>query len=61
MALARWHDGGAFLGHLVHRGALQQGTDRLLHCPIPSFRDYLIRRAREPESAVEHDASPPRA
>jgi len=51
---------GAFLGHLVHRGALQQGTDRLLHCPILSFREYLIRRAREPETAVKHDASPAR-
>ena len=58
-----WHlpDGmtpGAFPGQLIHRGALQQGQDDLFHCPIPSFRDYLIERGHDPGSALEDTAGP---
>ena len=34
-----------FLAHLVHRGALQEGEDDRLVCPIPSFRFFLIAEA----------------
>ncbi len=34
-----------FLNHLVHRGALQEGEDHRLVCPIPSFRLFLIGEA----------------
>ena len=44
----------AFLGHLVHRGALQQGEDRLFRCPIPSFRDYLIEQGCDPDAIVKN-------
>ena len=58
-----WHlpDGmtaEVFLGHLIHRGALQQGQDDLFRCPIPSFRDYLVERGRGPESTLEDTAGP---
>ena len=29
--------------HLVHRGALQEREDGIVHCPIPSFRSHLVR------------------
>ncbi|MCY4543549.1 MAG: hypothetical protein OXB95_14335, partial [Rhodobacteraceae bacterium] len=31
-----------FFDHLVHRGALQELPDGSVHCPIPSFRRYMI-------------------
>ncbi len=34
-----------FLEHLIHRGALQEGADDRLVCPIPSFRAFLIGEA----------------
>ena len=34
-----------FLEHLVHRGALQEGGDDKLVCPIPSFRAFLVAEA----------------
>lgn len=34
-----------FLDHLIHRGALQEGEDDRLVCPIPSFRTFLIGEA----------------
>ena len=34
-----------FLEHLIHRGALQEGEDDRLVCPIPSFRAFLIGEA----------------
>lgn len=34
-----------FLEHLIHRGALQEGEDDRLVCPIPSFRLFLIEEA----------------
>ena len=49
---------GAFLGHLIHRGVLQQGRDDLFRCPIPSFRDYLVERGRNPKPAPEDTAGP---
>ena len=44
---SRWRlpDGmnaNGFFKHLVHRGALQQLPDGSVHCPIPSFRRYMI-------------------
>ena len=32
-----------FYTHLAHCGALQKREDGTVHCPIPSFRAYLIR------------------
>jgi len=32
-----------FRTHLVHQGALQEKGSDLYHCPIPSFRRYLVR------------------
>ena len=52
-----------FLDHLIHRGALQEGEDDRLVCPIPSFRLFLIGEAVRTvfnkgefilEGAVEH-------
>ncbi len=37
-----------FRHHLVHKGAFQQRPDRTFHCPIPSFRTFLINRAKDP-------------
>ncbi len=37
-----------FLHHLVHQGALQRGTDKLYHCPIPSFWTYLVGCGKAP-------------
>ncbi len=34
-----------FLEHLIHRGALQEGEDDRLACPIPSFRTFLVAEA----------------
>ena len=42
----------AFLGHLIHRGALQQGQDDLFSCPIPSFRDYLVEQGLGSEATL---------
>ena len=36
-------DADDFFEHLVHQGALQKRADKTIHCPIPSFRTYLIR------------------
>ena len=36
-------DAEDFIAHLVHRGALQKRADKTIHCPIPSFRTYLVR------------------
>ena len=39
-----------FLDHLIHQGALQERPGkRIIHCPIPSFRTYLIETAQSPE------------
>ncbi len=35
-----------FLGHLIHKGALQTNDDDDLVCPIPSLRTWLIDRTR---------------
>ena len=43
----------AFLGHLVHLGALQRGEDGLFRCPIPSFRDYLVEQGGGRECGLE--------
>ncbi|MCY4319926.1 MAG: AAA family ATPase [Alphaproteobacteria bacterium] len=46
--LPRGMDNAMLFDHLVHQGALQRGTDKLYHCPIPSFRTYLIQNGGEP-------------
>ena len=39
-----------FCDHLIHQGALQERPGkRIIHCPIPSFRTYLIETAQSPE------------
>ncbi len=35
-------DGWDFVDHLIHCGALHEGEDKRLSCPIPSFRTYLL-------------------
>ena len=35
-----------FYDHLVHRGALEERADGTVHCPIPSFRKFLIGKGR---------------
>ena len=32
-----------YYDHLIHQGALQERDDGTAYCPIPSFRQYLIR------------------
>ncbi len=46
--LPRGMDNAMLFDHLVHQGALQCGTDTLYHCPIPSFRTYLIQHGGGP-------------
>ena len=41
--LPKGMDAEDFHTHLVHRGALQKCVDKTLHCPIPSFRSYLVQ------------------
>ncbi len=42
------------LDHLIHQGVLHDPNgDRLYLCPIPSFRDFLIRRGSGAEAASE--------
>jgi len=33
--------------HLLHQGAIQEREDDSVHCPIPSFRDFLVARGGE--------------
>ncbi|MCY4542274.1 MAG: hypothetical protein OXB95_07765, partial [Rhodobacteraceae bacterium] len=40
--LPKGMDADGFFEHLVHRGALQKLPDGSVHCPIPSFRRYMI-------------------
>ncbi len=48
-------DAEAFLRHLVHRGALQENARDAFHCPIPTFRDFLIE-CGESIPVLEHRA-----
>ncbi len=36
----------SFYDHLTHRGALQEREDASVHCPIPSFRSFLIEEGK---------------
>ena len=39
-----------FCKHLIHQGAIQElPNSSIIHCPIPSFRTYLIETAKFPE------------
>ncbi len=60
----------SFYDHLTHRGALQEREDASVHCPIPSFRSFLIEEgkkalgfdplsARPPESKDPDDSPSP--
>jgi len=60
----------SFYDHLTHRGALQEREDASVHCPIPSFRSFLIEegkkalgfdpfRARPPEPKDPDDSPSP--
>ena len=53
----RWNlpngmDHRSFIEHLVHRGALQKDADDIYHCPIPSFRRFLINEGRRMSSEI---------
>ena len=37
----------AFFRRLVHQGALHEGADGRFHCPIPSFRSFLIEEGKK--------------
>ncbi len=37
----------SFYDHLTHRGALQEREDASVHCPIPSFRSFLIEEGKK--------------
>ncbi|MCY4543218.1 MAG: hypothetical protein OXB95_12645, partial [Rhodobacteraceae bacterium] len=39
-----------FFKHLVHRGALQKLPNGCVHCPIPSFRTYMIGLGEQEDS-----------
>ncbi len=41
--LPKGRDEEWFLRHLVHQGALQRKGPTHYHCPIPTFREYLMR------------------
>ena len=50
-------DAHSFFEHLVHRGALQMDEAGRLHCPIPSFRSFLIDEGMTPGVALLYAAS----
>ena len=50
-------DARSFLEHLVHRVALQRDEAGRIHCPIPSFRSFLIDEGMEPGAALLYAAS----
>ncbi len=39
-----------YLAHLIHQGALQEQMDGTFHCPIPSFRRFLVDAAGDRSS-----------
>ncbi len=41
--LPKGKDAEDFLNHLIHRGGLHMKPDRTIHCPIPSFRNFLLK------------------
>ncbi len=41
--LPKGKDAEDFLNHLIHQGALHMKPDRTIHCPIPSFRNFLLK------------------
>ncbi len=44
--------------HLIHCGALQEDDEKMVSCPIPSFRQYLIGRGRISDDAVRGRHAP---
>ncbi len=50
-------DADAFLRHLIHRGALQERSNKRMECPIPTFRDFLIEYGN-PAPALENRIDP---
>ena len=51
-SLPKEYDAERFLDHMIRRGVLQRASGHMLVCPIPSFRDYIERIARntQPET-----------
>ena len=51
-SLPKEYDAERFLNHMIRRGVLQRATGHMLACPIPPFRDYIERIARntQPET-----------
>ena len=56
--LPKGMDAKMFRKHLIHRGALQPNEDRMLSCPIPSFRTWLIDQGPDAERSIEAQAAP---
>ena len=50
-------DAHSFLEHLAHQGALQMDEVGRFHCPIPSFRSFLIDEGMTPGVALLYAAS----
>ncbi|MCY4459681.1 MAG: hypothetical protein OXC26_04655, partial [Albidovulum sp.] len=49
----------AFFRRLVHQGALHEGADGRFHCPIPSFRSFLIEEGKKALGFDPLRAGPP--
>ena len=47
----------SFRRHLVHQGALQTDEAGRFHCPIPSFRSFLIDEGMAPGAVLLYSAS----
>ena len=48
MSLPEGYNAARFLDHMVRRGVVQYAPGQKLICPIPSFRDYINRLAKNP-------------
>ena len=48
MSLPEEYNAARFLDHMVRRGVVQYVPGQKLICPIPSFRDYISRLAKNP-------------
>jgi len=48
-----------FREHLVHQGALQERGDGSFHCPIPSFRNFLVEAGGLGPRSTGRSQSPP--
>ena len=58
--LPKGKDAEDFLNHLIHRGGLHMKPDRTIHCPIPSFRNFLLKAGGlDPVSRPQQERTEP--